>query len=178
MHIVVYFMSNLEYEKVENGWVVKSDPGEPGLGLKRWSVSKYEAKFLSNLFRGLTVLEIGTGLGVATNFIATNAKWVHTVDIDPWVKETIMPILLPNVTFCENIEKVSGKFDAAFIDGLHTYEQCKEDIEICKKMVKSGGIIVLHDLNMAPVTQAARESGTEFYQIVTGAGLGIGWNYG
>lgn len=37
------------------------------------------------------------------------------------------------------------KFDLIFIDGLHIYEQVKKDIENSLKVLKPGGLILLHD---------------------------------
>ena len=37
------------------------------------------------------------------------------------------------------------KFDIIFIDGLHTYEQVKKDIENSLTFLNSGGVIILHD---------------------------------
>jgi hypothetical protein len=36
-------------------------------------------------------------------------------------------------------------FDFVFIDGLHTYEQLKQDLENYNPLVKKGGIIACHD---------------------------------
>ncbi len=45
------------------------------------------------LVRGLDVLEIGTGLGVSTEWMARTAHSVVTVDIDPWVWKHVFPYL-------------------------------------------------------------------------------------
>lgn len=39
------------------------------------------------------------------------------------------------------------QYDFVFIDGLHTYEQCKKDLENYSKLIKQGGIIACHDYN-------------------------------
>ena len=151
------------------------DPGEPGLGAKRWSVSKVDERSLSELFRGLTVLEIGTGLGMSTRAIASTAKHVHTVDVDKWVKETVVPDLPENVTFYDGIGKVPP-VDAAFIDGLHTQKQCLIDIESARKLVKKGGLLVFHDTKMKAIRNAIIDSNLAVFEITTEAGLGFGWN--
>jgi len=38
------------------------------------------------------------------------------------------------------------EFDVIFIDGLHTYEQVRKDVENSLKCLKKGGYLVLHDL--------------------------------
>ena len=162
--------------KAPNGWTCDEDPGEPGLGEPRWSIGEHEAYFLAEMFRGLAVLEIGTGLGISTNAIAKTARQVFTVDIDPWVADNIAPMLDKNVIFLNDI-KNAPEVDAAFVDGLHSYRQCAIDIEDCKRLVNKGGIIILHDAKMEGVLRAANESGIRFYEVVTHCGLAIGWNY-
>lgn len=39
-------------------------------------------------------------------------------------------------------------FDMVYIDGDHSYEGCKRDLEICRKKVKDGGWIMGHDYEM------------------------------
>jgi Exostosin family/Methyltransferase domain len=39
------------------------------------------------------------------------------------------------------------KFDFVFIDGLHTYEQCKIDLENYNKLIKQGGVVAGHDID-------------------------------
>ena len=167
----------LEFVKEENGWSCSADPGEPGYDskLKRWSVGGTEARLLSELFRGLTVLEIGTGLGVSTRGIATTAVLVHTIDIDPWVKKHVAPDLPENVVFHDSREFIP-KVDATFIDGLHTYEQCCLDMEFAKEKTKPGGLIVLHDFNGKEIQDAIGEANLFGFQIVTGAGMALLWN--
>ncbi len=166
----------MELIKAPNGWYCPDDPGELGIGGQRWSVSNHEGEFLSRIFKGLRVLEIGTGLGVSTNMIAKRAEIVYTVDIDVWVIDNIAPKLADNVRFYREIDNVPHGLDGAFIDGLHSTEQCLIDINKAKTIVKQGGIIVLHDAKMEAVLNAALESGILFYEIVTGAGLALGWN--
>ena len=162
--------------KAPNGWMCAEDPGEPGSKDPRWSIAAGEGDFLANIFKGLTVLEIGTGLGVSTNAIAKKAKKVYTVDVDDWVRDNIAQKLMPNVVFTQDISKVPN-VDAAFIDSLHTYEQCLIDINDCKRLVKKGGVIVLHDAKFDSVVRAANDSDMMFFEIITEAGLAIGWNY-
>jgi len=161
-----------------NGFMCLDDPGEPGKGGHRWSVSNMEARVLATLFRDMEVLEIGTGLGVSTNSIAKTAKIVYTVDYDPWVERAVVPTLALNVIFFTDIEKVKKGLDGAFIDGDHHYEPCKRDIEKAREIVKPGGIIVFHDAGFSGVVNAVEESGLPKVLILTEAGLVLTWNEG
>jgi tRNA G37 N-methylase Trm5 len=163
----------MELFPAPNGWICKSDPGEPGLGVPRWSVNATEARILGELFRGMFVLEIGTGLGVATRAIAERAKLVYTVDIDPWVKESVE--LPENAVFFSDISEIKGKvMDGAFIDSLHSTAQVEIDTLHAKRLVKKGGIIVYHDAIMQSVMIAIQTLHPVL--INTGAGIAITWN--
>jgi tRNA A58 N-methylase Trm61 len=159
-----------------NGYLCEDDPGEIGLGGKRWSVNDMEARIVSELFKGDIVLEIGTGLGVSTKAIAEKAKYVWTVDVDKWVEENVAPSLPENVKFCNSIVDVPELLDGAFIDSLHTYSQCCVDIIEARKRVKKGGLIVFHDANMEQIRKAIVDSKLECYEIKTVAGIAFGWN--
>jgi hypothetical protein len=159
-----------------NGWLCPDDPGEPGRDSPRWSVNADEARLVSVLCRGLTVLEIGTGLGVSTKEIAKRAKLVYTVDIDPWVKKAIAPRLPVNARFFESLEGVPSNLDIAFIDGLHEYNQCRQDIKDARTLVKKDGLFIFHDMKMEAVFNAVRDSGLAYYLIRTEAGMAIAWN--
>lgn len=155
-----------------NGFTCLEDPGEPGLGVPRWSVSEIEARIIAEFCYGKNVLEIGTGLGVSTRAIAGKAKWVHTVDVDRWVKDNVE--LPRNATFYDNIKDVPTELDVAFIDGLHTYEQCALDIENAKRIVKIRGLFIFHDAKMQGVLRAIKDMHPTL--IFTPAGLAMAWN--
>lgn len=158
-----------------NGYYHPEDPGEPVWRTRRLSVNDLEARFISEFMGGKTVLEIGTGLGVATRAIAEKANFVHTVDIDPWVAETIGE-LPSNVKFYQSLEDVDEiEFDAVFIDACHEEEHVLRDIKSCIHLVKPGGLFVFHDTNMPSVRNGIARSGLPVYAINFGAGIGIGW---
>jgi len=155
-----------------NGYTCPTDPGEPGLGLQRWSVSDLEARIVSEFCCGRDVLEIGTGLGVSTRAIAKMARVVHTVDIDPWVKENVE--LPDNAIFYSDIREVPEGLDVAFIDGLHSTEQCVIDILNARMKVKLGGLLIFHDAKMQSVMRALINLHPTL--INTAAGMAIAWN--
>jgi hypothetical protein len=158
-----------------NGFMCPDDPGEPMRKLPRWSVNATEARIVAEFCRGLHVLEIGTGLGVSTKEIARLATWVHTVDIDPWIKETVAPTLPPNVTFYADTKELPKRLGAAFIDGWHDYDQCTKDIKLAKKIVKREGLFIFHDVKIRDVAMAIQDSGLEWMYVETYAGMAIAW---
>ena len=48
------------------------------------------------------------------------------------------------------------KLDFLFIDGDHTYEGAKRDFDLYKQLVRSGGIIALHDIAVHPMNPTCK----------------------
>jgi Predicted O-methyltransferase len=151
------------------------DPGEQcyGGGTKRVSVTDAEAAILQCLARDCRVLEIGTGLAVATRAISESAAHVTTVDTDPWVHEWIFPQLelLGNVFCVDSTSLICGAYDLAFIDGCHNSGEVSFDFALCKKLVRSGGLIVLHDFTAAHIRDLPECR--DAIEIKTTHGLGL-----
>jgi hypothetical protein len=56
-----------------------------------------------------------------------------------------------------------SKYDFVFIDGLHTYDQCRKDLINYSKLIRKGGIVACHDYdhpNFPGVTDAIKEFAT------------------
>ena len=118
------------------------DPGEPSTGLPRLSVTDEEAALLTEWVAGMTVLEIGTGLGVSTRALAESAVTVHTVDVDLWVHEMIWPYLPDNVVPHKTVGTVP-MVDAAFIDGDHSLEAVAWDL--AQATSRASKLLMAHD---------------------------------
>jgi predicted O-methyltransferase YrrM len=105
-----------------------------------------------NLNKNCTVLEIGCFNGVSTSLFAFYAKEVYALDIwfSPKLKNEIMPAY-------NNINFVGGSsldmiptlqdafFDMIYIDGDHSYESVKSDIQLSIPKLKKNGYICGHD---------------------------------
>lgn len=128
------------------GFTHDGDPGEPSSNAPRVSVTLGEARILAGLVAGLQVLEIGTGLGVATTWMASTATSVVTVDIDPWVWETIWPAQADNVLCVTSTVNLTGPFGAVFIDGDHTPAALAVDLSEAARLAP-GGLLIVHDAN-------------------------------
>jgi len=157
-----------------NGYYCPDDPGEPVVGTQRLSVSDLEARFISEFAHGKDVLEIGTGLGVATRALASTAKLVSTVDIDKWVATNVD---LPFSVMFYTTTKVIGSKSAnmAFIDGSHKTKDVVNDIEECRRIVKPGGLFVFHDVSMQSVIDGILAAGMTVYETKFGS-IGVAWN--
>lgn len=104
------------------------------------------------------VLEIGTWKGYSAKLWveAFNPEKLATVEIDSMKRDAI---ILPEPQYeyywgCNSHEEsvknkiyetFDGEIDFLFIDGDHTYGGVRKDWEFYSPLVRSGGVIVLHD---------------------------------
>tara|TARA_A100001515_G_scaffold144987_1_gene151167 strand:+ start:2178 stop:2837 length:660 start_codon:yes stop_codon:yes gene_type:complete len=76
-------------------------------------------------------------------------------------------------------EQITDLYDAVFIDGNHSYEYVKKDLENYWHKVKDGGIIALHDANFEGerygTPRVLRESGYNWKFISHSAEVGIAY---
>ena len=126
----------------------RDDP-DPGA---RMSVTNQEALILAEIATGKRVLEIGTGLGVSTVAMAVTAKFIVSVDPEPWVQQSVkMP---ENGIIVSTVEEAHGPFDMVFVDGLHDYASVRDDVTAALARVNPGALIVFHDINQPDVARA------------------------
>lgn len=138
--------------RTEDGnYLCPDDPGEPGYPIheKRRSVTDEEGEILAGLASGQHVIEIGTGLAVATRYMARTALMLVTVDVDSWVTDPG----IANVMFVRDVPQ-GQRFDFAFIDGNHQYAAVMQDIARV-----NADSIALHDAYIDGVRRAALDSG-------------------
>lgn len=57
----------------------------------------------------------------------------------------------------EDLKLLAPVYDFVFIDGKHTYDAVKDDIEVWDRHVRAGGIVAGHDYYMDGVGEAVRE---------------------
>lgn len=136
----------------DNGtYTCPDDPGEAGYIIKepRRSVTLEEAQILQRAAHGKLIIEIGTGLGVATRAMAVYARQVDSIDPDNWCHSFKFP---PNVKLLASIPDY--EHDMAFIDGNHKFINVLKDINNVK-----AGIIFLHDCYLPDIRMAITEAG-------------------
>ena len=165
------------YAGPRGGYFETSDPGEEGYPGKppRGGIDDSEGRILSILSRGKKVLEIGTGLGISTKYLAQTAASVDTVDPDPWVKSDVSPKLPENVCFHETIPQGS-RYDLIFLDGNHAAASVVSDFEACRPLLHETSIVVFHDLFLETVREGIERLRIELDLILeTPFRLGIYW---
>jgi hypothetical protein len=119
--------------------------------------------------KNLSMIEIGSYAGESTELFAKNFKEV--ISIDPFINdydptdltcsfmklEDVYHRFSDRISKYDNIKHIRKTSDAAindldkytchfvYIDGLHTYEQLKKDINNYKKLIEPSGFIGGHD---------------------------------
>jgi predicted O-methyltransferase YrrM len=68
------------------------------------------------------------------------------------------------------MQTLGGRVDLVFIDGDHSYDGCRRDIEAYRPMLRPGGILSGHDYNRVPRHAGVRQSVDECVPGVQVAG--------
>jgi predicted O-methyltransferase YrrM len=123
----------------------------------------------------MQMIEIGSYAGESTQIFCENFKFVVTIDpyIDGYDKsdlacqhapmEDVLKVFQERMIKYENVSLIKAasddviehdllvnkKVDFVYIDGLHTYEQVKKDIQNYLPLIKKGGFIGGHDYHPA-----------------------------
>lgn len=118
--------------------------------------------------RGI-VLEIGVRGGVSTAaFLLSKAEEVYSVDIDPRCAELYKGHEKWTFIYSDSKDHVTvrsafpSSIDILFVDGDHSYEGLKADLDNYHDHVKPGGLILVHDVapwNSAIITQEQIDGG-------------------
>lgn len=84
------------------------------------------------------------------------------------------PVISDSLAAAQKLSALQGTIDFIFIDGDHSYDACRADIEAWTPMVKRGGVIAFHDFGSRAdgVTRAIFEAirSGRFAEIVGVAG--------
>jgi len=138
--------------------------------------------FIAKAFDCADVLEIGTGNGASTIAFIEAGCHVTTLDIKDqegvktwlksWINQTTF-VKLDSLKY-----PIDHAFDIIFIDGLHTWEQVKQELE---RFSPHADFLILHDITNPAhggVNQAVKEfrrnhSEFDYYQWFNCNGLAV-----
>jgi hypothetical protein len=112
-----------------------NDLGDIGFDFSNKKNRKFIVQDIIDKKKYKSYLEIGCFDDALFNAV----KIEYKVGVDPVTGGTVR--LTSDQFFNSNKEN----FDCVFIDGLHTYEQVKKDIQNSLKFLNKNGIILLHD---------------------------------
>ncbi len=120
-------------------------------------------------------LEIGSYVGASSSFIACAASFLkgHLHCIDTWKSDAMTEVgrdtfseflkntyyyrrlITPHRGYAEDLtNETPDEVDFIFIDGDHTYEGAKQDIDNYAPKLCVGGTLALHDTTQPPVQKA------------------------
>jgi spermidine synthase len=132
------------------------------------------------------MLQIGLGHWGSTHFILSLLlDHMTTIEYDIEFIERYLSEMDPDLeTIIQGDstkvhEVISEGYDAVFIDGNHSYEYVKKDLENYLPKVKAGGIVAMHDVNFEGERYGSprviRESGFDWKFISYSAEVGIAY---
>lgn len=122
------------------------------------SLTAAETAELRRLARGADVLEIGSAYGYSTVVLALAARRV--VAVDPHTAHGSLSVLRANLDEYRASDRVEiragrsqdvlpdllpGQFDLVWIDGDHTAETVRHDVEWARVLLREGGTLACHD---------------------------------
>lgn len=137
-------------------------------------------KFARRQAEGSIFVEIGSYLGASSCFLAAAAADIRGTEVhcvDTWQNEGMTEgfrdtwdefkkntskyrnIIFPHRGLSANVARIfEKKVDLLFIDGDHSYEACRQDVENWLPRLKSGGLLIMHDYGWAEgVKKVVRE---------------------
>lgn len=145
------------------------------------TLQKY-VKLATDYFPSVVIVDIGTCAGKsAISMAIVNKKKVQVLTVDP----------SPHASFQDNVDSMGvgdtiyqfeessvdfgkhncPKIQICFIDGIHSYQGVKDDIEGIAKKVVSGGWVMFHDANLYDgVRKAIEEYEGKYYQFIEEVG--------
>jgi predicted O-methyltransferase YrrM len=132
------------------------------------------------------MLQVGLGHWASTHFILSLLlDHITTIEYDTGFIERYKPEMDENFEAVMQGDStvvhadIDGPFDAVFIDGNHSYEYVKKDLENFLPKVKDGGIVALHDVNFEGERYGSprvlRESGYDWNFISYSREVGIAY---
>jgi hypothetical protein len=150
-----------------------------GINIHKDGTGGLELEFLIEAFgEGGLVLEIGSFGGQTTRDLS---KYNKIIAVDPFIADDssgTLQGLYPSEVYTQFMENNKGgevcllpmtsekalefcklfnlKLNGIFVDGLHTYEGVKKDVEWAKYLVDDG-VIAFHDTNQEGVAEALAE---------------------
>lgn len=132
---------------------------------------------LVRCFRPKRMLEVGRARGGSTHVIAESIKHLEGtsfVSMDPnnWPEHSIASVLRKRLEDDHGVQFIDeycpwalprakhlagGDFDLIFLDGDHSYEAVKRDLQGLLPFLVEGGYIIMHDSHFLPLRRAIAE---------------------
>ena len=150
-------MNTVQMKKDNRIWIRNQARNYP----ENWAAETEVFDFLYGFVRMIKpekVLEIGTfegdtAIAIAKGLRDNNMGNLVTLDVKDFGQEkNILEAGLDKYVQCikseplEYLARTTDKFDMAFIDDGHSYEECIRDLENCHRLIKNYGYVLGHDV--------------------------------
>jgi len=127
--------------------------------------------------KNMSVLELGTNIGVSTELFCQYSDLVTTIDIRNNNSILELKKQYQNLTFIESSsEKYLNhcinnniKYDLIYIDAQHDFDPVLKDITLSKKVVRPNGVISGHDMLDKNANGVLKAVGKSFPEILSGS---------
>jgi predicted O-methyltransferase YrrM len=163
-------------EEIRRDRTVTNTGGEK-LPIGKHGINAAEGRFLTEFIAGrpdiVRTLEVGCAYGLSSLHITSalvGRHGAHHVIVDPdettaWGGIGVTNLDRAGIDFYElreepseialpHMVKEGEKFDLAFIDGWHTFDQTLIDLYYANRLVKTGGYIIIDDADWISVSKA------------------------
>jgi hypothetical protein len=124
-------------------------------------IPRMATKFMKKHFKDkwVTGMEIGVEKGLnAKNLLRElNIKALYLIDPNQEWFPSATNIYRFYERSPEALSSIKGKFDFIYVDGDHSYEAVKKDLEASFKLLKRQGVLSGHDIDQIGVTRAVFE---------------------
>ena len=126
--------------------------------IKRTQI-RLSTKEIKKLGRNLTGVEIGLDRGKNAKILLRelSLKKLYLIDIIKKISFNDNRTVFIQKTSDDCARIIPNNLDFVYIDGDHSYEQVKKDIENYFPKVRIGGILAGHDINQTDVFKAVSE---------------------
>ena len=146
------------------------------------SLTEGECRLLAKLAQDREALEVGSWFGRSTIALASGARMVHAVDwhrgdehtgplgtLNPFLRNLarygVRDRVVVHVGRVEEVAPVlrDDRFDVVFVDGYHTADAVRRDVDLVLRTVRDGGKLAFHDFGRPEygVSEVVGELGAE-----------------
>jgi predicted O-methyltransferase YrrM len=125
------------------------------------------------------ILEIGRNFGASTVVISgalsdNGDGELFSVDIKNILDQKVLELINHNTTvitdssinLLSNSQLINKKFQIFFIDGDHSFNMVKNDLTKCLALSDQESIILCHDADCSPVTDAIKQTCIEYPTLI------------
>jgi len=161
----------IQYHEVKEG-ETRIHTLTAGKMIRQFSVGKRKGSLLFRLSvwsRPLTILELGSSLGISSMYLATANPQAHLTTLEACPESVMQARILHKQAGIENIEIINAQFEAGlpevisrisradlvYIDGNHRYEPTIRYYTMIKPLLHPDSMVIFDDIHYSPGMEKA-----------------------